>query len=155
MRFVIALFALVLVIVGIVLYVDTRRGPAPVTAIAPRDAAVRDVPADVAAVVRAVDAAVDAAFHPEALEALRNSGTANEVWIPDAERLVHSIAPAATVECYVAGCGAQLSFSSEVAYQDAVRAIAGDHTWTGGKRWSEAARDGGRVTVALILYRPD
>jgi hypothetical protein len=92
---------------------------------------------------------------PRRSQALRNSGTANEVWIPDAERLVHSIAPAATVECYVAGCGAQLSFSSEVAYQDAVRAIAGDHTWTGGKRWSEAARDGGRVTVALILYRPD
>ena len=103
----------------------------------------------------AIDAAIDAAFHPEALEALRNSGTASEVWVTDAERLVHSIAPAATVECYVAGCGAQLSFASEAAYQDAVRAVADDHTWTGGKRWSEAARDGGRVSVALILYRPD
>lgn len=159
MRAGLAISALVLVIVGIVLYAETRHAPAPVPAIAAapetRDAGLQDAPAVVAPAVRAADAAIDAAFHPAALEALRSSGAANEVWVPDATRLVHTIAPDATVECYVAGCGALLSFSSEAAYQDAIRAIAGDRTWTGGKKWTDAARGGGRITVALVLYRPD
>jgi hypothetical protein len=152
-----AIIAALLVIVGIVLYVETRYAPSPA---APpvrvvRDAPVQDAPVDVVA-VRAGDAsALDAAFQPAALEALRNSGTASEVWVPDATRLVHTIAPDATVECYVAGCGAELSFSSEAAYRDAIRVIAEDRTWTGGKTWTDAARGGGRITVALILYRPD
>jgi hypothetical protein len=150
--------ALVLVIVGVVLYVETRHAPAAVPAIiAPEasDAPPGDAAASVTALATVADASVDAAFHPGALEALRRSGAANEVWVPDAIRLVHSVAPDAAVECYVAGCGAQLSFASESAYQDAVRAIAEDRTWTGGKLWTDAARGRGRITVALVLYRPD
>jgi hypothetical protein len=160
MRIWLGIGALVILTAAIALYVLARR-PAT-TAVAVTVAAPHDAP-----VARPIDAAVDAAgvaSHvtvpaidatvPE-LEALRASGVAAEVWAQQGSDFLRALDPHCEVACYVAGCGATLTFDSEDAYQRAVDTVAADRTWTGGKKWSTPVRAAGTITVALILYRPD
>ena len=159
MRIWLAVLAVVVAVAGVVLYVLAREQAAPV-AVAPRDAApvaVSVTRGDAAvAAVTAADAAADAApGRAAALETLRASGSASEVWAPQAANLLHGFDPAAKVECYVAGCGATLTFDSQDAYEHAVELVRTDETWTGGKKWADPVREGGRISAVLILYRPD
>jgi hypothetical protein len=97
-----------------------------------------------------------------ALQALRRSGPADEGWNAQAGTVFDAIKPTAAVSdvgCYVVGCGATLTFSSETAYRAGlaqVQALAAFRAWTGGKQiTSPDVQADGRVVVALLLYRPD
>ena len=94
---------------------------------------------------------------------LKNSGSGKEPWDDQARALFNTLAQndteATYIGCYVAGCGATVSFPTRDAYDRAVDDVgrgSAFHAWTGGKKWSapEVGSDG-RVTAALILYRPD
>jgi hypothetical protein len=110
-------------------------------------------------------AAPDASARTErdtALQVMRRSGSANEVWTAQAGALFDAIRRTTAltdVECYVAGCSAMLTFSSEIAYHDGLAhlpALEEYRAWTGGKQWTipEVQADG-KVIVAVLLFRPD
>ena len=135
--------------------------PAPTAIVVAHDAAmvartaIGDAPA----------ATTDASSRVEresALQTLRRSGPADEGWSAQAGTVFDAITPSAAVTgvgCYVVGCGATLTFSSETAYRDElahIQALAAYRAWTGGKQiTSPDVQADGRVVVALLLYRPD
>jgi hypothetical protein len=97
------------------------------------------------------------------VDGLRNSGSGRESWDDQARTLLGSLA-AADAEvtwggCFVAGCTATIVFASREAYDHAIDDVARGsafHAWTGGKKWSAPEiGDDGRLTAALVLYRPD
>lgn len=97
-----------------------------------------------------------------ALQRLRRSGPADEGWNAQAGAVFDAIKPSAAVSavgCYVVGCAATLTFSSEAAYREQlarVQALAAYRAWTGGKQITGPdVQADGRVVVALFLYRPD
>jgi hypothetical protein len=108
---------------------------------------------------------VDAALHSrdELLGNLRMSGLGEEPWAGQASALFRAIATPPTrveiVGCYVAGCGAVLTFASLEAYRAQLAKIEQSdvyRAWTGGKQLAEPEpRGDGRVDVALVLFRPD
>ena len=97
------------------------------------------------------------------IQALAESGAGAEDWDDQATRLVQEFggAPVATkiAGCFVGGCGATFTFPSGVEYQqrlDALLASDGYRAWTGGKRLSiPESLPGGRIVLAVVLYRPD
>jgi hypothetical protein len=152
--------AVVVLTAAIALYILARSTAAPTLTVAvAHDAAVgHSVDAAVVttpAVAVPAPVAIDAAVVFSELQALRASGVAAEVWAQQGSDFLRALDRQCAVECYVAGCGALLTFSSEDAYQHAVDTVAADHTWTGGKKWSTPVRDGDTVKAALVLYRPD
>jgi hypothetical protein len=158
------------------LFVLARRGPTP------HAAASGDVRAQ-SVVAVATDAVVehrserDAVAAPPRLAAelaaraeretvlanLRESGSASESWEGQASALFQTFARdvvhVSDDRCFVAGCGATLTFPSEAAMRrafDDLQTSEAYRKWTGGKRITAPEHlDDGRVVVALVLYRPD
>jgi len=97
------------------------------------------------------------------LGALRDSGKGAEPWDDQGNGLLEKIARTASgwtqVGCFVAGCGATYLFASEDAMtrgRAVAEALDEYHAWTGGKRWTAPERwVDGRVSITLVLYRPD
>ena len=94
-----------------------------------------------------------------AITTLTQSGPAAEDWDADGLRLLADVAPppieATGAACFVAGCGVTLTFPSLASYRETADRLAAS-SWTGGKRLTSAeSAAGGKVTAALILYRPD
>ena len=98
-----------------------------------------------------------------ALASLRESGAAQESWDGDALAVFDGIARSGVAVadrgCFIAGCGATLTFpaGAELAHAlDQLQAAPTYRAWTGGKRLTrpEPGADG-RISLALILYRPD
>ncbi|MDB4953677.1 MAG: hypothetical protein JWO36_1246 [Myxococcales bacterium] len=170
----IAVAAAALLAIGIALYVLVRRGSEP--AATTTAVIVHAAPPDARMAMPAVtaDATRDAVEPPTAaataareerttvLASVRDSGEAHESWEAQGTSLLRAFEGQGTVSdvgCYVAGCGATLTFRSQAAYQralDDITASAAYREWTGGKRLTspEIAADGS-VSVALVLYRPD
>jgi hypothetical protein len=114
---------------------------------------------------RAIDPAAAAARQERetVLASVRDSGEGHEAWEAQGTALFDAFAKRGArvtgSSCYIAGCAATLGFPSQAAYRralDEVQASEAYLAWTGGKRLTspELAEDG-RVTVALVLYRPD
>jgi len=128
----------------------------------PRRAEPASVP--VATDARGDDAGDASRERQELLARVRSSGRGDEPWNAQAGDVFAAFARSGArvdeVGCYVVGCAATLTFESSADYRrfrseldasDAYRA------WTGGKRFTspEADPQGARVTLAVVLYRPD
>lgn len=166
--------AVALVIAGVILFIQVRRRDEPVIVVAAlHDAAPRvvppppPIPVDAPQVVARADAASSAPAARDERETvlgdLRNSGTGHEPWDVQAITVFDSISrgqvTTSEVGCFIAGCGATFVFPSLAEYRrdfDALQTADAYRAWTGGKRWTtpEVGSDG-RVSVALVLYRPD
>jgi hypothetical protein len=100
---------------------------------------------------------------PSALVELEESGEGSEAWSSQGTALLDAFgaSSAAMTErgCFVAGCAALFTFSSEDDYQrQLARLVASDAyaAWTGGKVLSPLQlRADHKVVVSLVLYRPD
>jgi hypothetical protein len=165
-------FAVVLVVGVVKLYVLATR-PTP-TAITMNDAPVlprgaTDVASNAIAATPGESSAIEATpaasartERETALQVMRRSGPANEVWTSQAGALFEALRRTTALtdgECYVAGCSAMLTFSSEIAYHDGLARFQNldeYRGWTGGKQWTtpEVQADG-QVIVAVLLFRPD
>jgi hypothetical protein len=117
-----------------------------------------------ASIMNSFDAGIAARQERETvLASLRESGEGHEGWETQATELFGSLANRDTqvsdVGCYIAGCAATFTFSSQAAYHsqiDRLQTSPAYAAWTGGKRYSAPeTREDGRVIVALVLYRPD
>ena len=168
MRFLVVIGVLVLGL-AVALLVMLRTEPPVVTpisttprpTIAPRIDAGAPTP-----ILTHADAAHDALVPGEseaALARLHASGSGVESWDRQGLALLDSIAHDGVeihdAGCYIAGCGASFTFASEAEYHRRIDELGGSELyrgWTGGKHLTgPEIHSDGRVTIALVLYRPD
>jgi hypothetical protein len=165
-RVVVFVVSAVVLVVGVVkLYVLATRPTPPAISINDAPAQPRgttNLASNVIAATPDASPEIAATERDTALQVMRRSGLANEVWASQAGALFDAFRRTTTVtdvECYVAGCSAILTFSSEIAYHDGLarlQALDEYRAWTGGKQWTipEVQTDG-KVIVAALVFRPD
>jgi hypothetical protein len=98
-----------------------------------------------------------------ALDSVRASGDAHEEWAARGTTLLTSAgqhgAQVYGAGCFIAGCGATLSFASDADYRRGIDALVASDAytaWTGGKKITAPERQpDGHVLVGVVLYRPD